>query len=80
MLEGLGEWEAAEMGNDILEMFAADWEYVFGKSRVVELGRFRAGHRSVGWPFILCLHSSGLCLFPSEFRPPSTFKKKSWFG
>lgn len=28
MLEALREWEAAEMGNDIWEMFAADRECV----------------------------------------------------
>lgn len=52
----------------------------FGKSRVVELGQFRARSLSVGWPFILCLRSSGLRLFSSEFRPSSTFKESHGLG
>lgn len=52
----------------------------FGKSRVVELGQFRARSLSVGWPCILGLRRSGLCLFSSEFRPSSTFKESHGLG
>lgn len=52
----------------------------FGKSRMVELGQFRARSLSVVWPFILCLRSLGLCLFSSEFRLPSTFKESHGLG